>query len=127
MSFPRLAALPLIPAFGWFLGCPLLLFFSVSEASFKAGLWWDLYFLAVTVMSPVTFAAFAWDKWRAKREKSRVPEKTLHIMALVGGWPGAVLGQNWFRHKTLKPVFRGILLAICGVHIAVAVAAFLFA
>jgi uncharacterized membrane protein YsdA (DUF1294 family) len=35
-----------------------------------------------------------------------VPEKTLHMMALAGGWPGAWLAQKMFRHKTSKKEFQ---------------------
>jgi uncharacterized membrane protein YsdA (DUF1294 family) len=35
-----------------------------------------------------------------------VPESTLLIFGLVGGWPGAILGQQVFRHKTQKQPFR---------------------
>jgi uncharacterized membrane protein YsdA (DUF1294 family) len=34
-----------------------------------------------------------------------VPERTLHLLALLGGWPGAILGQRHFRHKTRKVSF----------------------
>lgn len=35
-----------------------------------------------------------------------VPETTLLVLGLVGGWPGAILGQQCFRHKTQKQPFR---------------------
>ena len=104
----------------WLIGCAALLLFSVSSDSFKPGLWCELYFVAVTVLSPVALIAFGWDKWRAKRHGSRIPEKALHFLAFCGGWPGAVVGQHWFRHKTVKPVFRSILAAITLLHIGLA-------
>lgn len=117
MAFPRFATLRLIPAVLWLLCCPALLAFSLLGEQFRPGLSWELYFLAVTVMSPLAFVAYGWDKWRAKRDASRISEKTLHFMAAFGGWPGAVLGQTWFRHKTVKPVFRTILIAISLTHV----------
>lgn len=49
---------------------------------------------------------YGWDKRQAKNNGWRVPEKNLHIVSLFGGWPGAILGQNYFRHKTQKQSFR---------------------
>ncbi len=117
MSLPRIRTLKMIPAILWLVVCPGLLAFSLFTERFNAGLWWELYFLAVTILSPLAFVAFGWDKWRAKRETTRIPEKTLHLLAALGGWPGAAVGQQWFRHKTVKPVFRAILIAICVLHI----------
>ena len=104
----------------WLIGCFALLIFSLFGDSFKPGLWCEVYFAAVTVLSPVAFGAFGWDKWRARGDGSRIPEKTLHLLAICGGWPGAVLGQQWFHHKTVKPVFRSILVAIVLLHIGLA-------
>jgi uncharacterized membrane protein YsdA (DUF1294 family) len=123
MAFPQFGKLRLLPAVTWLVGCPALLAFSLLTERFHAGLWWELYFLAVTVMSPVAFAAYGWDNWKAKRETSRIAEKTLHLLAVLGGWPGAVLGQTWFRHKTIKPVFRAILIGISLSHIGLVTAA----
>jgi uncharacterized membrane protein YsdA (DUF1294 family) len=58
------------------------------------------------VLSLVSLAVYGFDKRRAKLEGDRVPEKTLHILSLLGGWPGAILGQKLFRHKTIKKRFR---------------------
>jgi uncharacterized membrane protein YsdA (DUF1294 family) len=41
----------------------------------------------------------------------------LHLLALLGGWPGAVLGQQLFRHKTKKVVFRLVLWLILALHL----------
>jgi uncharacterized membrane protein YsdA (DUF1294 family) len=35
-----------------------------------------------------------------------VPEARLHLLALVGGWPGGLLAQQFLRHKSVKPSFR---------------------
>lgn len=58
------------------------------------------------VLTVVTFAAYGFDKRRAKKEGDRIPEKTLHILSLLGGWPGAIAGQKLFHHKTVKRRFR---------------------
>lgn len=120
MAFPRFATLRLIPAYTWLVVCPALLALSLLSDRFHPGLGWELYFLAVTLMSPIAFVAYGWDKWKSKRETSRISEKTLHLLAAFGGWPGATLGQTWFRHKTVKPVFRTILIVISLTHISFA-------
>jgi len=30
----------------------------------------------------------------------------LHLLSLLGGWPGALIGQGLFRHKTSKQSFQ---------------------
>ncbi|MDE3271435.1 DUF1294 domain-containing protein [Pseudoalteromonas sp. G4] len=57
-------------------------------------------------MSVFAFVVYGIDKFKAKRDKARVPESTLHIYSVLGGWPGAVLGQHVFRHKTVKQPFK---------------------
>lgn len=46
------------------------------------------------------------DKAAACHNRWRTPERTLHWLAFMGGWPGAMLAQYWFRHKSAKPAFR---------------------
>lgn len=70
------------------------------------------YIALVVIMSILTLLTYGFDKYRAKRNGWRVPEKRLHIMALLGGWPGAMLAQKMFRHKTQKTAFR-IVFWIC--------------
>jgi uncharacterized membrane protein YsdA (DUF1294 family) len=67
-----------------------------------------IYLGIVLVMSLVCFVAYGWDKSRAANGGRRVPEQTLHILALLGGWPGALLGQRHFRQKTNKPSFLSV-------------------
>ena len=61
-----------------------------------------LYLLIITL---VTFFVFGWDKLCAKRDKRRVPEGTLFLLALLGGSIGALLGMRVFHHKTLHKSF----------------------
>ena len=63
-------------------------------------------------------ASHSFDKRRAVRGGSRVPEKTLHVLELCGGWPGAFLAQKAFRHKTQKRSFRIVYWAIVALHLA---------
>ncbi|ELE9826217.1 DUF1294 domain-containing protein, partial [Salmonella enterica] len=42
----------------------------------------------------------------ARKTWRRVPESTLLVFGVVGGWPGAIVGQQLFRHKTQKQPFK---------------------
>jgi len=63
------------------------------------------------IVSAATFGAYALDKSAAKRGAWRTSESTLHLLALVGGWPGALIAQNRLRHKSRKQPFRTIFWA----------------
>ncbi|MFA0223543.1 DUF1294 domain-containing protein [Vibrio splendidus] len=86
-----------------------------AESS-KALLVWYL------VIGVVTFFVYAKDKRAAINGNWRVPEKTLHIFSVAGGWLGALIAQDKLRHKTQKQPFR----AIYWVTVAVNVAAFVW-
>jgi uncharacterized membrane protein YsdA (DUF1294 family) len=80
-----------------------------------------LYFGIVNLLS---FCLFGIDKKWAKKEKSRISEKTLFIMALIGGSIGAWGGMYYFRHKTKRWYFVVfipliLLLQIVGVYFIV--------
>ena len=78
-----------------------------------------VYLTVVAVMSFVTFLAYGRDKGQAATGGRRIPERTLHLMAFLGGWPGAILGQRQFRHKTQKISFRSVFwLTVMG-HVAI--------
>ena len=56
--------------------------------------------------SLVCFMVYAHDKAAAADERRRVPEDTLLLLGLLGGWPGAILAQQFLRHKSNKAEFR---------------------
>lgn len=60
-------------------------------------------------LNATAFGAFWYDKHQARLGGWRVPEKSLLLLALLGGWPAAKLAQRRFRHKTRKQPF-GMLL-----------------
>lgn len=65
----------------------------------------------IIFMSIWAFAAMGYDKRQAKRKGRRVPEKTLWLLAFIGGGIGAYVGMQMFRHKTRHTSFRiGFLL-----------------
>jgi uncharacterized membrane protein YsdA (DUF1294 family) len=84
-----------------------------------------VYFVVVVLMSVVTFLVYGWDKRQAKKAGWRIPESRLHGLALLGGWPGALLGQRIFRHKTRKLGFQLTTWFIVAVHL-IAIAAFVW-
>ena len=61
--------------------------------------------IIITVMSLAAFAAFGLDKFKAKAGKWRIPERTLFLLALLGGGIGAFLGMKVFHHKTMHKQF----------------------
>jgi uncharacterized membrane protein YsdA (DUF1294 family) len=56
--------------------------------------------------SVLTFIVYVLDKTAARKDLSRTPESTLHLLALLGGWPGALVAQQVVRHKTGKTRFQ---------------------
>lgn len=64
-----------------------------------------LVFYYYIILSMMTFFIYRIDKISAKDGRSRTPENTLHILALFGGWPGALIAQQKLRHKTQKISF----------------------
>ena len=68
-----------------------------------AAIFW-LYF----IMSLLTLGMYARDKSAARKNAQRAPEKTLHTLALLGGWPGALFAQQLLRHKSSKVPFRKV-------------------
>ncbi|MFS1489052.1 DUF1294 domain-containing protein [Vibrio splendidus] len=82
-----------------------------SESS-KVVLIWYL------VTGLVTFFVYAKDKRAAINGSWRVPEKTLHILSVVGGWLGALIAQDKLRHKTQKQPFRAIYWLTVAMNVA---------
>ncbi|WP_460814526.1 DUF1294 domain-containing protein [Luteimonas pelagia] len=64
--------------------------------------------VAYFAMSTVTFLAYRSDKAAAGTGASRTPENFLHLLSLLSGWPGALIAQQQFRHKTIKQPFQTI-------------------
>jgi uncharacterized membrane protein YsdA (DUF1294 family) len=73
----------------------------------------------VAVASCACFIAYGLDKRRAANGGQRVPERTLHLLAFLGGWPGALLGQRQFRHKTQKVPFVIVFWVVVVLHVVV--------
>lgn len=78
-----------------------------------AVLWRPPLMLALVYLgaSAVAFASYAVDKTAAARGGRRIPESTLHALAAFGGWPGALIAQQYLRHKSTKAEFRAVFWA----------------
>ncbi|WP_109370503.1 MULTISPECIES: DUF1294 domain-containing protein [unclassified Massilia] len=74
------------------------------------------------LLSVLCFASYALDKSAARRGARRTPESRLLVLGLVGGWPGAVLAQQWLRHKTVKQPFRKLFWLTVAANLAAQVA-----
>ena len=96
-----LAGLCLLPAWG-------------SLALLAQGVWWGA--LAYPLVSLFSFCQYWLDKQHAQKGRWRTPENSLHIAELLGGWPGALVAQQVFRHKTRKASFQLVFWAIVALH-----------
>ena len=68
------------------------------------------------LLSLLTFIVYAKDKHAAKQHTGRVRERTLHLLALLGGWTGANMAQAYLRHKTQKRVFAKVCVGSMLLH-----------
>lgn len=68
--------------------------------------------------SLAAFGIYALDKRAARRGRRRTPERTLHTIELLGGWPGAALARRVLRHKTQKRNFLLVSYSIIAAHAA---------
>ena len=86
-----------------------------------------LYMLAgyLVLVNVTAFAVYGADKRRAKKDRWRVPERTLFLVALIGGSLGALLGMHVFHHKTKHWYFRVFIPLILLLQAAIPVALWL--
>jgi uncharacterized membrane protein YsdA (DUF1294 family) len=61
---------------------------------------------AYVIASGLTFMVYGFDKSAAMNGRWRTREGTLHLLSLLGGWPGALVAQQMFRHKSRKLEFQ---------------------
>jgi uncharacterized membrane protein YsdA (DUF1294 family) len=94
---------------------------AVTTLSLHGGLAWFVPLIYLTA-SLVLFIAYAFDKSAAMNRRWRTSEATLHLGALLGGWPGALIAQRLFRHKSKKAEFQVTTWFIVAVHLAAAIA-----
>ena len=61
------------------------------------------YLLAINIVS---FFLYGIDKYKAKKNKWRISEATLLMMAVIGGSIGAWVGMRLWHHKTMHKKFK---------------------
>ena len=86
-----------------------------------------IYVLAgyLVLVNVIAFAVYGADKRRAQKDRWRVPERTLFLLAIIGGSIGALLGMRVFHHKTKHWYFRVFIPLILLLQIAIPVALWL--
>jgi uncharacterized membrane protein YsdA (DUF1294 family) len=80
---------------------------------------WTWILCGYGLASIITFSTYGFDKQQAIHGNRRISEGTLHLMELLGGWPGAIAGQMVFRHKLQKLGYMVVFGGIVVLHIAV--------
>ena len=73
-------------------------------------MWFDIYACFLIVTSVVTFGVYAADKWKAKKQQWRIPEKILLSLSFFGGGFGGYLAMFLTEHKTRKLYFHVVNL-----------------
>ena len=77
------------------------------------GAYLSTYWILICVL---TYAVYAWDKNRARQKKYRERESILHLLELLGGWPGAFVAQRRLRHKSSKASYQILFWLIVSLH-----------
>lgn len=71
-------------------------------------------------LSAVSYLLYWADKSAAQASRRRTPEASLHLVDLLGGWPGALIAQQQFRHKTVKQPFQTLFWVTVVLNLAAA-------
>jgi uncharacterized membrane protein YsdA (DUF1294 family)/cold shock CspA family protein len=74
-------------------------------------------FIFYTFLSVFAILIYGLDKMHALKNRWRVPEMSMHLLELMGGWPGALMAQKELRHKHKKGTYQRIFWAIVAVHL----------
>ena len=76
--------------------------------------------VAYVLLSLTSYVMYWLDKVAATKAFRRTPEANLHLMDLLGGWPGGLVAQHQFRHKTAKVTFQSAFWLTVVVNLAAA-------
>lgn len=107
----RLAVLLRMPLLGVLLVLPAM---ALQRLPTEPWIWKSAAY-ALTI-SLITYAVYASDKRRARTRAWRISESTLHLLELLGGWPGAWLAQHRLRHKCSKGSYQLVFWSIIVIH-----------
>ena len=66
----------------------------------------NYFFIYLLVINLFGFFVMGLDKHKAKKGKWRIPEKTLFLLAILGGSLGTTIGMHVFHHKTKHWYFK---------------------
>ena len=77
--------------------------------------WFIIYLATINILG---FFAMGIDKERAQKKRWRIPEKTLLVIAVMGGGLGTWLGMYMFRHKTKHDYFVKIVSVLMVIQMA---------
>lgn len=85
---------------------------------------WGWITIWLVLINLITFLTFGLDKLKAKQKEKRetirrIPERTLFLLAILGGSVGALLGMKVWHHKTLHKSFRFGIPAILTLQIII--------
>lgn len=104
------------------LGFKLLVFalLCVAPALGAWQLFWQQHWIWALALYPsvslLALVCYGIDKQRALAGQWRTPESTLHLLEALGGWPGALLAQQLYRHKTRKFEYQAVFWLIVIAH-----------
>lgn len=79
----------------------------------RAGIEW---LVVPAVLATLSFAFYAFDKFRATRGQGRLPEVQLLTIDALGGWPGGFAAQQLLRHKNAKAGYQALFWLIVASH-----------
>ena len=60
----------------------------------------------IAILNVITFLIYAIDKWKAKKNRWRISESILLLLAVLGGSIGALMGMKIWHHKTMHKKFK---------------------
>lgn len=86
--------------------CIVSIFFLLLVFATRINLITSYILMLYMFSSGITYGLYALDKASAIQKEWRIPENTLHFLVLVGGWPGALIAQEYYRHKTVKESYQ---------------------
>lgn len=84
----------------------------------EPGAYWTAVGVVYGAASLVAFVTFGVDKRAARLGRRRVPERVLHALELIGGWPGALIGMAVWKHKRRKLSYVAVTALIALAHLA---------